>query len=74
MNNSIIEIAQLITKEFEENFKKMIIEKKDISEFIIEIKKTLDTAGSILIAEALETMDLMVREDSRRKKNWYICY
>lgn len=72
MNNSIIEIAQLITKEFEENFKKMIIEKKDISEFIIEIKKTLDTAGSILIAEALETMDLMVREDSRRKQNWHI--
>ena len=74
MNNSIIEIAQLITKEFEENFKKMIIEKKDISEFIIEIKKTLDNAGNILIAKALETMDLMVKEDSRRKKNWYICY
>src|SRR5665648_629122 len=72
MNKSIIEIAQLITKGFEENFERMIIEKKDISEFVIEIKKTLDTAGSILIAEALETMDLMVREDSRRKQNWHV--
>lgn len=41
-------------------------------EFVIEIKKILDTAGSILIAEALETMDLMVREDSSRKQNWHI--
>src|SRR5665648_860556 len=60
MNNSIIEIAQLITKGFEENFEKMIIE------------KMLDTAGSILIAEALETMDLIVRNDARRKQNWHV--
>ena len=72
MNNSRIEIAQLITKVFEENFEEMIKEKKDISEFIIEIKKTLDIAGSILIAEALETTDLMVKNDARRKKNWYV--
>src|SRR5665648_845090 len=72
MTNSIIEIAQLITKGFEENFEKMIIEKKDISEFILEIKKMLDTAGSILIAEALETMDLMVKNDARRKQNWHV--
>ncbi len=72
MNNSIIEIAQLITKGFEENFEKMITEKKDISELILEIKKTLDNVGSMLITEALETMDLMVRNDARRKQNWYV--
>ena len=72
MNNSIIEIAQLITKGFEENFEKMIIEKKDISEFVLEIKKMLDTAGNVLIAEALETMDSMVRNDARRKQNWHV--
>ena len=72
MNNSIIEIAQLITKGFEVNFEKMIIEKKDISEFVIEVKKMLDTAGNILIAEALETMDLMVRTDVRRKQNRHV--
>jgi len=35
----------------------MIIEKKDISEFVLEIKKTLDTTATILIVEALGTMN-----------------
>jgi hypothetical protein len=60
MNNSITEIAKLITTSFEENIEKMISEKRDLSEFIIEIKKALDKSGTILIAEALETMDSLV--------------
>ena len=42
MNNSITEIVELITKSFEENFEKILTEKKDISEFVVEIKKALD--------------------------------
>jgi hypothetical protein len=72
MNNSITEIAGLITRSFEENFEKMLTEKKDISEFVIEIKKTLDQAGTILAKEALEMLDSLVKNDSRRKQNWYV--
>lgn len=42
MNNGITEIAILITKSFEENFQTLMIEKKDISEFVIEMRKALD--------------------------------
>ena len=72
MKNSITEIAGLITRSFEESFEKMITEKKDISEFVIEIKKTLDQAGTILAKEALKMLDSLVKCDSRRKQNWYV--
>lgn len=72
MKNSITEIVGLITKSFEENFEIMLTEKKDFSEFVIEIKRTLDQAGAILAREALETMDSLVKSDSRRKQNWYV--
>jgi hypothetical protein len=49
-----------------------LVEKKDISEFVIEIKKTLDQAGAILAKEALEMMDSLVKGDSRRRQNWYV--
>lgn len=72
MDNSITEIAGLIIRSFEENFEKLLIEKKDISEFVIEIKKTLDQVGTILAKEALEMMDSLVKGDTRRKQNWYV--
>jgi len=72
MKNSITEIVGLITRSFEENFEKMLTEKKDISEFIIEAKKTLDQVGTVLAKEALEMMDSLVKCDSRRKQNWYV--
>lgn len=72
MNNSITEIAKIITKSFEENFEILLTEKKDISEFVLEIKKALDKSGVILVAEALEMMDSLVKDDSRRKQKWYV--
>ncbi len=72
MKNSITEIAELITRSFEESMEKMLVEKQDLSEFVLEIKKTLDQAGRILTREALETMDSLVKSDSRRKQNWYV--
>ncbi len=72
MKNSITEIAGIITRSFEENFEKMLTEKKDISEFVIEIKKTLDQVGTVLAKEALEMLDSFVKEDSSRKRNWYV--
>ena len=72
MNTSITEIAKLITTSYEENLEKMLVEKKDVAEFVMEIKKALDKTGTILVAEALETMDSLVKDDSRRKQNWYV--
>lgn len=72
MKNSITEIAELIIRSFEESIEKMLVEKKALSEFVLEIKKTLDQAGRILTKEALETMDSLVKSDSRRKQNWYV--
>jgi len=72
MNNSITEIAGIITRSFEENFEKILTERKDISEFVIEIKKTLDHVGTILTKEALEMLDSLVKSDSRRKQNWSV--
>ena len=72
MKNSITEIAGLITRSFEENFEKMLTEKKDISEFMIKIKTSLDQAGAILAKDALEMMDSLVKDDSHRKQNWYV--
>lgn len=72
MKNSITEIAELITSSFEENFEKTLTEKKDISEFVIGIKKTLDQIGTVLAKEALEMLDSLVKGDSRRKQNWYV--
>lgn len=50
---------------FEENFEKMLTEKKDISEFAIDIKKMLDQVGSILEKEALKMLVTLVEDDSR---------
>ena len=72
MKNSITEIVGLITRSFEENFEKMLTEKKDISEFVIEVTKTMDQVGTVLAKEALEMMDSLVKCDSRRKQNWYV--
>ena len=72
MKNSITEIVGLITRSFEENFEKMLTEKKDISEFVIEVKKTMDQVGTVLAKEALEMMDSLVKCDPRRKQNWYV--
>ncbi len=72
MKNSITQIAELIITSYEENFEKMLINKKDIAEFIVEIKKALDQTGAILVAEALETMDSLVKNDGRRKQNWHV--
>jgi len=72
MNNSITEIAGIITKSFGKNFESLLMERKDISEFIVQIKIALDNVGTILVTEALETLDSMVKEDSRRKQDWYV--
>ncbi|MDD3318248.1 MAG: ISLre2 family transposase [Methanosarcina sp.] len=68
----IHEIVEKISSSYEKEFKKLIVEKRDISEFILGTKKTLDEIGVTLVAEALETIDEAYRNSKDRKQNWTV--
>lgn len=72
MNNIIQVIAENITNGFNNDIKKLISEKQDISQLILETKNHLDEIGCMLVKEALEILDESVRNSSERKKNWYV--
>ena len=57
MDLIIQEITQKISTSFKKELEKLIRERRDISEFILATKKTLDDIGVTLVAEALETID-----------------
>jgi hypothetical protein len=50
----IHEIVEKISRSYEKELKNLICERRDISEFILAIKETLDEVGVKLVAEALE--------------------
>jgi hypothetical protein len=68
----IQEIVEKISNNFEAELKNLLLEGKDISAFILGIKKTLDETGVILIAEALEIIDDVYKNSSERKRSWVI--
>ena len=68
----IQEIIQKISNSFEEELRNLLEEGKDISEFILATKKTLDEVGVTLVAEALETVDEVYRNSNDRKRNWTV--
>lgn len=72
MEQIIQQIAGEISKNFETELRKMIIEGRDISQFILATKKMLDGVGVKLTAEALEIMDQAFRESNDRKKRWVV--
>lgn len=72
MRQIIQEIAATISGKFEEELRKLLSEGRDISEFIIATKKTLDRIGTKLVAEALETVDQAIRESQDRKRKWVV--
>ena len=72
MRQIIQEIAATISGKFEEELTKLLSEGRDISEFIIATKETLDRIGAKLVAEALETVDQAVRDSQGRKLNWVV--
>ncbi|MDD2432488.1 MAG: hypothetical protein PHX01_02110 [Clostridia bacterium] len=69
----IHEIVEKISNSYEKELRNLICERRDISEFILATKKTLDEVGVRLVAEALETIDevyksrFYVLEQKRRK-------
>ena len=68
----IQEILEKISSSYEKEIKNLIKEKRDISEFIRGIKKTLDEIGITLVAEALETIDEAYKNSKDRKRNWRV--
>ncbi len=72
MESIIQEIVQKIIGSFEKELENLIREGKDISEFILAIKKTLDEVGVTLVAEALETVDQVYKNSKERKRCWTV--
>ena len=72
MNTIIHEIIEKITRDFNNNIEDLMLNSKDISRFIINTKKSLDEIGAMIVKEALEMLDEIIRESSSRKKEYYI--
>ena len=64
----IQKIIEKISISFEKDLKNLIMERGDISEFILHTKKTLDEVGVSIVAEALETIDEAYRNSQDRKR------
>lgn len=72
MNTIIHEIIEKITRDFNNNIEDLMLNNRDISRFIINTKKSLDEIGTMIVKEALEMLDEIIRESSSRKKEYYI--
>lgn len=72
MNTIIHEIMKEITTGYREVFEDLVKGSKDLSKFIIELKKILDNVGAELTANSLEMLDEIVRDSANRKKEYYI--
>ncbi|MGI6706893.1 MAG: hypothetical protein ACOX6S_11895 [Clostridia bacterium] len=68
----IHEIIKKISSNYEKELKNLILERRDISEFILATKKMLDEIGVTLVAEALETIDEVYKNSKARKQNWRV--
>jgi hypothetical protein len=68
----IQEIIEKISSSYEKELENLIRERRDISEFILATKKTLDEIGATLVAEALETIDHVYKNSKARKRNWTV--
>lgn len=73
MYNSILQFNELGVKKLEEIIKNFIQEtKQDIGDLVMSLEKPLKELQCNLIAETLETIDEIYRDDIIRKKNWSI--
>lgn len=72
MNTIIHQIVGKIIESTNKNLEIMLKERKGISDFIIEIKKTLDEVGVDLVSGALEEVDKRIKGDINRKKDWIV--
>jgi len=72
MQNIIQQTIEIISIGFQKNIKNLLETGQDISQFILETQKDLNSVGLALIKEALERADESVKSGKERKKNWYV--
>ena len=72
MNTIIHQIIEKITKDIKDNIEDLVLNSRDISKFIQNTSKSLDEIGVMIVKEALEMLDEVIRESSKRKREYYI--
>ena len=72
MNIIIQQIVEKIIESVEGNLEMVLKERKGISDFIINIKKTLDEVGTDLTSGVIEELDKRTKEDINRKQEWVV--
>ncbi len=72
MEHIIQEIAETVSNNFNKELQKLVRDRKDISEFILEMKRILDDVGTKLCAEALEQLNEAYRKSPDRKRKWVV--
>ena len=72
MNTIIHQIIEKITKDIKDNIEDLMLNSRDISKFIQNTSKSLDEIGVMIVKEALEMLDEVIRGSSKRKREYYI--
>lgn len=72
MNTIIQQVVENFIKSVEGNLEMVLKERKNISDFIINLKKTLDKVGTDLTSGVLEEIDQRVKESINRKQDWVV--
>ncbi|QGT99581.1 hypothetical protein SYNTR_1879 [Candidatus Syntrophocurvum alkaliphilum] len=72
MDKIIHEILGKIIRDNTKNLENLFTNHKSISDFILQTKKMLDEVGVLLVEQAFELADEMIKESVWRKENWYI--
>jgi len=70
--NIIQEAQEIIIKAYESNLQKALNGNISISEFTKNLETELHRAGTLMVGEALETLDRVVKESKERKKHWHV--
>lgn len=72
MDTIIQEIINKITENSRKNLEVVLKEGRPISEFIQDTQEMLNEIGVLLVKEALEIGDELVRDSKARKEKWYV--
>lgn len=72
MQNIIQQTMKIISIGFEKNIKNLLEQGQDISQFILETQKDLNSVGVSIVKEALEKADEAAKASKDRKKEWYV--
>lgn len=70
--NIIQEAQEIIIKAYESNLQMALTSKISLSGFTKNLETELHRAGTLMVGEALETLDRAVKESKERKKHWHV--